>query len=536
MNTWNLDPANLPRTALEAPRYFGVTSFARLTDPRSSTEIESVLRAGYEVVWDFNVAGNRSNMAMWRYQAGSTNLGGHSMLIIGYDRSSANPADWHFLCKNSWGLSSGHPQGYQRIAYDYLAYGYSGGYITGVRTPHAWPELASVGRYDFSIDGHRCTLDIYHLPGTMQLHLEENSYFITDRRVGLFKDVNGSYARVNGSFSGEWVDLWIKSGASANMRWDETREGGSSRGRRFSMKRMNTSPGELAGHFQDNPGIIPDPYIGTYARRRSTPSVSDGFLSSIPGGPQLTPESYLGAWRLRVASTDYDLVIYRRDDNRLSVADRANFFGLVCYMDVTPTNRQEIVAKVRRSDPRNLLLDFSHPAVGSFDLNAWQLFWEPGVFANWSLKDGVLQGYYGERLGDFVRGEFTPYGAGCTGSNGLVPLHGSSGIPEVARNFALNLSNARASTVASLMLGIADLPLPGLPIGGAPGCNLLVNPLFFFNFATDAAGTASLPIAVNDPLLVSQRFYTQWLVLDPGANAASLVLSRGMNTKIGGAR
>ena len=60
-------------------------------------------------------------------------VGGHAMLIVGYDKSKTTYPEEYFIVKNSWGTSCGQ-SGYIYLSYDYIrTYAKYGYYITGVK-------------------------------------------------------------------------------------------------------------------------------------------------------------------------------------------------------------------------------------------------------------------------------------------------------------------------------------------------------------------------------------------------------------------
>lgn len=92
--------------------------------------LESFIKAGHDIVYGLNVAGNDWNDGSGVIDVqvdGSGNpapsVGGHAMLIVGYNRAGN-----YFIVKNSWGTDWGH-DGYAHISYEYLQtygkYGYA---------------------------------------------------------------------------------------------------------------------------------------------------------------------------------------------------------------------------------------------------------------------------------------------------------------------------------------------------------------------------------------------------------------------------
>jgi len=280
---FNLDPAFLPLGALKASRYYTPVGYKTI-DARSAAAIEAALASKHEVVWDFAVANlGTSDDPVWRScrtgQAACPS-DSHAMVLVGYDRRSANPREHYFIAKNSWG-DSGVPgsNGFTYISYDYLQYGIAAAHVDGVKTPATWPELAFVGRWNLDFDGFKGLLDIYHLPGLSKAPWAYYGVYDTDRRLGTYYDASGQAFRVNGSVSGSNITFYID-GANPNAKWDQLG------GRRFSYSMVKTPWGEvMAGTHRDPGGQI----VGGYARKQ-------GFLSSGTPAPRpLRAASYMGA-------------------------------------------------------------------------------------------------------------------------------------------------------------------------------------------------------------------------------------------------
>lgn len=125
------------------------------------------------------------------------------------------------------------------------------------------------------------------------------------------------------------------------------------------------------------------------------------------------------------------------------------------------------------------------------------------------------------------------YGSGCRGTGALLPEVGWQGRPVPGNDaFALTVANARASTVAAMMLGASATNVP-LDRFGMPSCVLLTQPVLSLAATTTTTGFAQMPLAVPpDPTLAGVRLFVQWLVVDPGTNAASLVTSDGAAVEI----
>ncbi len=130
----------------------------------------------------------------------------------------------------------------------------------------------------------------------------------------------------------------------------------------------------------------------------------------------------------------------------------------------------------------------------------------------------------------------SPFGLGCKGSAG-VPALAYTGSPKLGSSFTMTLSNAKTNSAAIHVLGFQGGSLTPFPIdlsaAGAPGCALEQS----IDSASGAAtpnGSAQQTIPVpKDSSLIGARFYSQWFVLDAGANKLGLVGSNYGRVLIG---
>ena len=125
------------------------------------------------------------------------------------------------------------------------------------------------------------------------------------------------------------------------------------------------------------------------------------------------------------------------------------------------------------------------------------------------------------------------YGRRCQGTNRLEPSIAANGLPTIGnRDFAIDVSNARANSVALLNIGAipTQLALPG-------GCALALNFPFsmILSAPTDRNGfaRAAFPIP-NDTSLTGVRAYFQYFLFDRGAPLLGLLtLSDGLSVRLG---
>ena len=125
------------------------------------------------------------------------------------------------------------------------------------------------------------------------------------------------------------------------------------------------------------------------------------------------------------------------------------------------------------------------------------------------------------------------FGTACQGSSGT-PALSFGALPRLGKPFTIDLAGARATTPTLFFLGGSNtswgaIPLPfDLKLLGAAGCSLYSSLDASFGLATDAKGAASVQFSVpNVPGLANSTVYTQFLIVDPGANKGNLVMTEG---------
>lgn len=375
---FNLNPANLPISALTSGAYYSVASFERISEITDPDAYEAVLDMGYEIVWDVIMA--NTGTGVWQGCAtGQMNCprGAHSMLIVGYDNTDgSNP---YLLVKNSWGLGSsfdedgdGVGDGWTRISYDYLANSISAGYITEVAEPRAWPELKFIGRWNASMNGRQGVLDIYHVPGIRDGLLAANGVGATDERLGTFFDEDGNAFRVNGLVNGNSLDFFLNP-ENPRLRYDELT------GTHHVFHLFSQDINAMAGTLREADASAAS---GGYALRCGAdgwPDCNDNYLNSEFDSPRpLEPESWIGRWEVVHDGYRGNLLIRERDD---SLAGGAS--GMAALQGEYTTDggaTRDVVVLIRTSDPR--FIEFQVPYGGStIRLRGLHLEHEPGVAA-----------------------------------------------------------------------------------------------------------------------------------------------------------
>ncbi|MCU0862371.1 MAG: M28 family peptidase [Planctomycetes bacterium] len=129
---------------------------------------------------------------------------------------------------------------------------------------------------------------------------------------------------------------------------------------------------------------------------------------------------------------------------------------------------------------------------------------------------------------------------GCGGGvNNAVPTLGNAGLPIVASTFSITLARAKGLSLGVLATGFSDTSYAGIPlpwtIPGAGPCQLFASGDLSAVVATDAGGSAALPLPIPDQAaLIGGRLYHQWLVFDPSVNSFGFVVSGAARSTIGG--
>ena len=136
-----------------------------------------------------------------------------------------------------------------------------------------------------------------------------------------------------------------------------------------------------------------------------------------------------------------------------------------------------------------------------------------------------------------IMGPVEAFGGGCSGLR-----QGWLNGPEVGSSaFQLRLEGGPGFAPALLITGASNTSWLGVPLPfdmallGAPGCDLLVSVGPTVPALLNAAGTLTLNAPIpNEPSLTGARLFTQWAVLDAGANPLGIVLSDGLDITIHG--
>jgi len=133
----------------------------------------------------------------------------------------------------------------------------------------------------------------------------------------------------------------------------------------------------------------------------------------------------------------------------------------------------------------------------------------------------------------FTKGSAISFGTACAGSAGS-PQHKLVGTPELGQPIQFQLTGAPKGATTGLYIGLTQTNI-GLGLIGAPGCTLYSNIAMTVPMQSNASGVASLSYTLpNDPSVVGAKTFTQFGIIDPGANQLGLTMTNGVETTYGG--
>ena len=283
---------NLSQTALETAKYRAVNYDSASTNQmRSLTWFKAALAAGREVMVgltlkvDFDANGrlidSQPNDGIW--QPGMQAVGGHEMLLVGYDDRERS-----LLFKNSWGkntegqafptMADQDGDGFVKLSYDWITQGLvvEASSITEVGSlNNTWdgdtnPQLF-LGRWKVELENTLGTLDIYNLPKS------KNSGWY---RLGTYFTNTGAY-RVNGTVNNSKLEFWLD-------RDNPNQDGYSIKGQRFVAHLFAKNSNEMAGSSFDEGDAQHHPF-------RAYKNNTD-FYGGVAASQTLEAGSYLGHW------------------------------------------------------------------------------------------------------------------------------------------------------------------------------------------------------------------------------------------------
>ncbi len=258
----------LTDSVLTAAVYYGATTGVEFTSAQylNPAEYEKILDLGYEI-------------------SVLINGGSHNVVIIGYDKT--DPANPMFLVKDSYYNPPGVACAslFDKRSYSALIASPVIGatYITAIREPASFNELAFMGRWNLNFDGHKGILDVYHIPGLNYtakafggaLRETDGGTIINgDNRIGVFYDEAGNAFRVNGKISGNMMEFYFDL-SSPNQRWDQLL------GRRF-LYYINPSSKIMSGFHADAGVGLFGGYAtkGTYITHAASEPYIDRLINS----------------------------------------------------------------------------------------------------------------------------------------------------------------------------------------------------------------------------------------------------------------
>ncbi len=131
------------------------------------------------------------------------------------------------------------------------------------------------------------------------------------------------------------------------------------------------------------------------------------------------------------------------------------------------------------------------------------------------------------------------FGTGCQSAGGI-PQSLALDTPNIGETVRIRGRRMPAGAAGSLFVGFEDdfmggLPLPfELSLLQMPGCSIYTSSEVAVSFVTDAAGKATLDLAIDDdPNIIGMLVYFQHACVDPTANAFGIAWSEALEITIG---
>ena len=375
MDDYNLDPVNLPISALTNAKY-SLASYVLCPDELLSSPgwYEGVMAGGHEVIFSAIICGEdpTPDNGVWDPGTGGE-CGGHAMLMVGYRHEERV-----FIVKNSWGYNAEHGEaGFTLMSYDWVEGRHidEAGFIVSVRADNPAPQdYRFLGRWNLNHDGWAGMLDIYRLSElfpTSAIHGE------VDRRLGTYWGNDGIARRVNGTIDGHEISFWID--------WDAPNlDYGDLQGLHFTGYVFKGDPGTFAGTVIDNRDGQTYPFYAT----------KDAFLvgTAAPGG--IHPGAYLGQWQMSHDGWDGTLVL----------SDLEPVWQTSPTQGITGTYTPEggspvaVIGKIPTGNPREIWFDIGFPG-GPQAFHGYLLSHDSGVLAGTTLSQGTPYGFVAKRTG-----------------------------------------------------------------------------------------------------------------------------------------
>jgi hypothetical protein len=288
------------------------------------------------------------------------------------------------------------------------------------------------------------------------------------------------------------------------------------------------------------------------------PSNRWGDYHSVVANP-IDPRTFIGTGQVMSGGTSSANIVHRtywfgRDDYTpawvpLSVTSSPSGVPIV----IDETDRQGLkdgTAPFTRSFTPQQGFTLRAPATFNAGGNTYQFsHWQVTGFFNSSnpvFTSSSIGTTATSALAVYVRhvaGAFTTFCAGCPGTAGRIPVHSGTGTPEIGNTIGWRVTNARGLSSGTFYLGASRTIYNGVPLpinlgflGMGATCQLCVSVNAALPFATDAAGAATMNVALpNNVNLIQSRLYTQPAILDLGAGTTiPMVHGNALETLIGG--
>lgn len=277
----------------------------------------------------------------------------------------------------------------------------------------------------------------------------------------------------------------------------------------------------LANGFYTN--VHTNTFPGGELRAQMIRDVGDHFVAQLDGAQEVPPAATAG-----LGSS----ALYVEPNGSVTLSGQ--FSGLtgpavVAHVHIAPPGAAGPIVFPLTITGSSLSATFAATPANLADLRA----------GNWYVNVHTAAFPGGEIRGQLNLGKLpTTFGDGCTGSNGVRPQSGATGLPVVGTTMGIDLYGALPASPVLFAFGssrdtLGPIPLPiQLPLVGiaSPDCHVFVDPTVLLVVFTNGFGCATQPLAVPfNTTLRNLEFYSQWYGLDPAASAGGFVASSALS-------
>jgi C1A family cysteine protease len=359
--------------------YYRATSYEKLKKSNDPNEIENVLINGNVIVWEAIIKGN-IKLPIWDAKPTDSNsIGGHAMLIVGFDKTDSDINKHFFWVKNSWGPTQ-HQYGLTKISYNYIINcGVGALYITGAEKKN-WPQIQFLGRWVTNANTDKNLMfDLYHIPGIIKSGFEYFNFANQkDYRFGtVYKknasnkfDTDSKAYRLNGQYNktNNTIEIFYNEN-KPNFNYDNLDK---TNAKQFTFSPINYGY-KLAGLSYNKNGLM-EPYLLNRLEEITLRSGNFQNNASLEGNYILE----LADSKFRVKITNTDSILH----SEIEIKDESNNNAQKVSIAFAPEMQRRLISATQRVNPEaasnikenGIIFNFTFPNLPIQFLNEKKIF------------------------------------------------------------------------------------------------------------------------------------------------------------------